>query len=307
LAKYLRYYDLAFDEDLGKKYVQARLPSPNSVVALFQVEMGKCPSRGVTKLLVTFTETPGKDLTSRLRLSVLEVFVHLDIAAFSQYELGAKKRFFLDSILRCMTAYADTYGWDTARCLAVHKGILEAGIEFDRYWGKPVAKKAKGLTARAHVRFSESVDLSIVVCDTHGEVVARKPIATLPGSLGAIDDACGKLIWHDDTHLRLYRANGRDYWEYDITTGESHFCFPRAESGDPQGQYHLGVMYLHGHLVSQDRERALFWLRRSAEQNFKQATELLQQLEQAIDAEHATRIAQDAQDNGADGWSRPYP
>ena len=51
-----------------------------------------------------------------------------------------------------------------------------------------------------------------------------------------------------------------------------------AAQGDARAQYNLGIMYYHGHGVSQDYERAVEWYRRAANQgdaNAERALELL--------------------------------
>jgi TPR repeat protein len=56
------------------------------------------------------------------------------------------------------------------------------------------------------------------------------------------------------------------------------FHFPRAEKGDAHGQYELAIMYLNGRTVERDAEQAVYWLEKSATQNFRRAVRLLEKL-----------------------------
>ena len=280
--KYLRYFRARFEDALGRKYVAARLYPVGYIFDLFELEFGKSPSKGVSCLQLWYTEEHECHLTKQGAVfdGIFDVYYYLDFAAVRAYDLMAHKRFFLDSILECLDAYADEYGWDREYCHRVHQKIVEAGIVFDRFWGKQVRHRKTGWRVQAHVACFENLDLSLVVWDKTGAVVQKKFLAKLAGTTAALQDAYGRLVWEDERRIRLYRSNGRDYWEYDVQTGEARFGFPRAESGDAQGQYHLGRMYLEGTLVPEDRERALYWLRRSAAQGYKHAINLLKRLEQ---------------------------
>jgi TPR repeat protein len=61
-------------------------------------------------------------------------------------------------------------------------------------------------------------------------------------------------------------------------TGTVDFHFFRAESGDAHGQYDLAKMYLDGYLVDKNLDKALYWLKKAADQKFKRAQSLLENL-----------------------------
>ena len=271
LPKYLRYFDLTFEDILGKKYCQSGFFSPGFIIDLFALEFKRCSSKGVAKLLIYFTEDATKHLKSQLLLEVLYVNVYFDLVAFSQLDFFRQKQFFLECIYKCLINYADKYGWDREHCEKIYRKILKSSITFDRMWGKPVKSRTKGFSAQIHARYFNTIDLSIVIIDKENTPIRTKLIATLPGAIGALWDACGKLVWQDDHSLRLYRENLKDFWEYDLLSDEVRFFFARAENGDAHGQYDLGVMYLEGYLVFPDHEKAVYWLRLAAEQKFRRA------------------------------------
>ncbi len=129
--------------------------------------------------------------------------------------------------------------------------------------------------------YEKDVVLSLEVCDKQGDPLRKPRLATLPGTVGAITHACGKLQWLDNGHVRLWQENQRDYWDYDVEAGSASYHYPRAERGDPHGEYDLAQMYFKGYIVDQDEAQGLYWLRRSADHDFGRAKKLLKKLTDA--------------------------
>jgi TPR repeat protein len=86
------------------------------------------------------------------------------------------------------------------------------------------------------------------------------------------------IRWQNDTHVLIYQENARDYWSYDINESELTFHYPRAESGEPQGEFELGLIYLSGRMVTMDREKAVYWIKRAADKGYKHAIRKLERL-----------------------------
>jgi len=280
VAKRLKYFAHGFEDALRRNCEPSALAGGNCVFDLFELEFKQCPSKGVAKLFVQFTDDASKHLKSVLLLNVLHVYVYLDLKAFVRYGRGyERRRFYLDSILACMNAYADEYGWDRVYYLEVYRRLLSTSITFDRFWKKAVKCDETGCRAQVHVSYSDSIDLRIVVFDSTNTPIRSKLIARLAPTIGALNDAHGDLIWSSTTEIRLYRENKRDFWRYDLATDVVDFVFPRAERGDPHGQYDLGMMYLQGYLVFPDREKAVYWIRQAAEQGFTRAAKRLALIE----------------------------
>lgn len=59
-----------------------------------------------------------------------------------------------------------------------------------------------------------------------------------------------------------------DRGDYEVALQELR---PLGEKGDAEGQYLLGMMFLHGHGVEQDDQEALAWLQKSADQDIAHA------------------------------------
>jgi hypothetical protein len=275
LGKYLRYFAVDFDRrPLGGAFAFA----PGFVFELFEVEFGKCPSKEIVKLLVRFTEDASRHLAKEELLDVLEVYERFEDDLLSRTEFEQRK-FLLDGILIAMQAHGAEYGWDIALAEQTHQRILREGIVFDRDWGKAVKHAPSKRYAQLHARYYEAIELTLHELDARRDVVQSIRIATLPGTIGALHDACGSLVWLDEAHVRLTMKNGRDYWDVDLKSGQAQFHYPRAEKGDPHGQYDFGRMYLEGYLVNRDEVLARHWFSLAAANGFARARTALERLE----------------------------
>lgn len=98
---------------------------------------------------------------------------------------------------------------------------------------------------------------------------------------------CARRFGWDEEHFDAARkrmlADG-DYW---ICTadGEVEFHYPRAERGDPHGEYDLGRMYYDGALTHLGRDRGLALMRSAAAKGYKHAAVFLDRLNGKPDAE----------------------
>lgn len=64
-----------------------------------------------------------------------------------------------------------------------------------------------------------------------------------------------------------------------------HTLLPLASKGVPQAEYAVGYMYYYGYGVARDSESGMFWMEKSAEQNYKPARD-------ALDMIHKRNVAQ---------------
>jgi hypothetical protein len=275
LAKYLRYFAHDFEAGL---LVNGLPFSTNFIFDLFELEFGKCPSKGITKLLVHFVEDRSRHLRAEEFLNVLCVDMFLEVARLQEKSDLEQRQVFLECILVAIKSAGPTYGWDLEHAEEVYQRILADGILFDRAWGKRVKLAGSKQSVQAHVRYSHAIELTLNILNAQQEVVQSALVATLPGTIGALLDAYGTLSWTSDKVVRLQRTNQRDYWEYDLAANAVRFHFARAEAGDPHGQYDLGRMYLDGYLVPQDEALARHWFEQAAAQGFGRAQTALARL-----------------------------
>ena len=275
MAKYLRHFAVDFDP----RSLAANFPfTAQFVFDLFALEFGKCPSKNIGKLLVYLVSDASRHLSAEDMIDVLAVYEHLDEGTIQTTSEFALRKFVLDSILLAIRAHGPTYGWDVAQAETTHARVLEAGIVFDRGWGKPARHPKSKLSVQAHAKFYCPIELTLHVFDAKRQLLQVIRVAELPGTIGALLGACGSLAWIDESHVRLTMKNGRDYWDADLNAGQAVFHYPRAEKGDPHGQYDFGRMYLEGYIVDRDESQSRHWFTLAAAQGFNRARTALERL-----------------------------
>jgi len=91
---------------------------------------------------------------------------------------------------------------------------------------------------------------------------------------GPVEFALGHFGWLDASTVKVQHQNDRDYWLCG-TDGSVTFHYPRAESGDPHGEFALGKMYYEGSLVLQDQARGLALIEAAAAKGYQHAINFL--------------------------------
>jgi TPR repeat protein len=91
-------------------------------------------------------------------------------------------------------------------------------------------------------------------------------------------NAYSKISWVDAKTVRVQTDNGRDYWLCS-SDGTVEFHYPRAQTGDPHGEYDLGRMYYDGTGVLRDQERGLALIRSAAAKGHRHAVRFLEHIE----------------------------
>ena len=166
-------------------------------------------------------------------------------------------------------------GWDLDALETVYRGVKDVDYRFNGTWAKPKWNLRRSCAVGVEWRTGRQLELGFTVSPKGGET-RWLPFLASPIFLGKINAAAGKLVWEDNRHALLWHSNKRDRWRLDTETLQVDFLYAPAECGNPHGQYALGKMYLEGKSwVSEDHARALYWLRKSAEQGFARAQRLL--------------------------------
>lgn len=279
--KYLRYFSWDMTESLWKSLTPSETQRIGSVFWILGLSFGKCPSNGMAKLIVDFTDEVAKHHTHDVGLlDVVEAFAYLDRDAFRAHEPASQKAYILELFRGAFDSLADLYGWDKAHCLRVCQQMQASRFVFEEWRAKPVRNRTNGMSAQFHVRYEDDGEISVGVLDKAKQLVRKRQILADVEGIGTIDHYCGALQWIDERTVRISFKNERDYWDYDIIADSLEFHFPRAEKGDAHGQYDLARICLAGYLTPRDVGRAMALLRASAGQNFKRAKDLLLELEQ---------------------------
>jgi TPR repeat protein len=94
----------------------------------------------------------------------------------------------------------------------------------------------------------------------------RLKLILLLGLVFAIT-ACGKA----ETSSTATAEEGRAAFEERDFDEAFELLLPLAENGDPEAQFKVGFMYVHGRGVDRDFDEAIRWMTAAAEQGFPEA------------------------------------
>ena len=279
MAKYLRVTELSMELATTRAFASSGGVSFAAISDLFEIECLPIASIDVSKLIIEFDMNRDTPFTLDEMLDVIAVYCSIDCSSVAQMSPHEQKEYFVQATENVFREYSSKYGWDMGVVLAATKRMRECGLQFDRPWGKPVWHRSRKMAAQLRMTFETRVSLYVDITDKTSSSEKRLFIVELPASVYFAAQAIGKLKWLSETELQLMHKNNRDYWLINLETESVEFHFIRAESGDAHGQYALGCMYQDGDLVPQDRDLAIHWLRKAAEQGYKQAIQRLAKLE----------------------------
>jgi hypothetical protein len=279
MAKYLRFIDYHFANvecptDDRPLAVIGSAPESWPLRWMYEHLATPLPSGGVSKVNIYFTATTASDDPSEV-LGIATVHQHFDPAHFFPRAPRDRQRYFLEQFHCAMLSCADHFGWDRQRLVDVHRQIIERDFRFTFFWKKPLASLDRRVKAQPFIDVSTyPTHLSLIFFDRKMHELRRTLLSVGTDGPGAVEFALGDIRWIDANTIRIQHQNERDYWLC-TTDGDLQFCYPRADHGDPHGQYDLGRMYFDGQWVLQDRIRGLQLIEAAAQQGFKHAIRFL--------------------------------
>ena len=317
MPKYLRYIELDLDPQIkvNNEWSNALWGSPH-VFPLFEYELGKIHSNGVAKLVVLLTSkianfcqedqrpsgagyydgaeapvaNPGsgqitrnekKHLHGELLIDVLVVPYYIDMEEFLLCEEQEREKKLLDSMLSCVLAYADDYGWDKDQCRSAYERVLARNIQFEQYVGRTIQNKENRFKAQCYFSFGKTILLHLCLrYDKKSEKEERILITQMAGAWYCFAQIFGKLSWKNDKIVVLEWRNKRGSWEIDIidkTVQFKHYKFSEDDD-NAQGLYQLACLYLSGEIFLPDHEKAIQLLKRSAALGYKHAQNRLRKI-----------------------------
>jgi hypothetical protein len=183
---------------------------------------------------------------------------------------------FVGEVHFALRELGSTRGWDLDALDKAYRQVFADDYRFHVIQIKPKANPGRTCAVAVEWRTGDALEIGFTITPKRGET-RWLPFLASPIGLGKIDVAAGKLAWQDDRIALLDHRNKRDRWRLDVETLEVDFLYAPAEQGNPHGQYALGKMYLDGNLwVNANRDKARYWLQRSADQGFARAKTLLE-------------------------------
>jgi hypothetical protein len=272
MARYLRFIDYHFaNQDLA---IVVNASESWPLRWMYEHLATPLPSGGISKANIYFTSTTISDDPSEA-LGIATVRQNFDPMYFSALPPRDRQRYFLDQFHSAMLKCASSFGWDRSHFVDVHRQIIERDFQFTFFWKKPITSPDRRLKAQPFIDASTfPTRLYLIFFDREMHEFRRTLLSVGNDGPGAVEFALGDIRWIDATTVRIRHQNERDYWEC-TTDGDLQFHYPRADQGDPHGQYDLGRMYFEGQWVLQDQTRALELIRAAAAQGFKHAVKFL--------------------------------
>lgn len=269
MAKFLRH--LAVDPEPA---VRAVLGGDTAHLCwMFEHYLAPYPSGGVSKVHVWLTADPAPGEPTEC-LGIAEVREPFDAAGYAALPAGDRPRYYLDRLLAALARCAAKFGWDPAGLAAARDHMLADGLRFAFLVGRPVGSPDRRAKAQGWVEAGPRTRLWVVFTDRAEAETGRALLSEMPTGSFDVRYVFGRVEWADDRTVRVTQDNGRDYWLCSAD-GRAEFHYPRAERGDPAGEFALGRMYYEGTLVLQDRERGLGLVRSAAAKGDKHARAFL--------------------------------
>lgn len=243
----------------------------------------RLPSGGIGKVNLFLTVRSEDDHIRFDALDVVTIYRHIDVKEYGALSASDKNKNGNELIRSSLVAVFGNDPQAVEIVNNIHVSIEKNDFSKEAYWGKAVQSPNKALKAQIFYSLSHKLDVYLHVFNRKGDRIRSKLLWSLRPQY--ID--FGSLIWSGDSELRLYEKiidrrsvnadiNNRDYWSYDIERDILEFYFHRAETGQAHGQYDLAMMYWKGwEKHPADREKALYWMRKSADQGFGRAVKML--------------------------------
>lgn len=279
MAKYLRFIDYHFgnvESPIDDQHLAVNGNAPESWPLRWMYEHLATPlaSGGVSKVNIYFTGTATTGDPSEV-LGIATVDQHFDTAHFFALSPRDRQSYFLEQLHAAMLRCAEHFGWDPQRLVNAYRQIISRDYRFTFFWKKPLTSSDRRTKVQPFIDASTfPTHLYLIFFDTKMHELRRVLLSIGADGPGAVEFLLGGIHWIDAKTVRVQHQNKRDYWLC-TTDGELQFHYPRADQGDPHGQYDLGRMYCDGQWVLQDQARGLELIRAAAKQGFKHAIRFL--------------------------------
>lgn len=238
-------------------------------------------SHGIVQVNVSFTQADaGSPVViphtpeAKEGEGIAEVCERFDLAHFQTLPVAQQRIYILDRLHGALLNCAATFGWETEKLAAARERILRDDFQFSFWWKKPLSSPDRRHKVQALIEVADLATIFLVFTDRQQQEVHRALLCTAPPRSGFGELELHKLSWLDAETVEVRQQNGRDYWLCKLN-GQAEFHFPRAEQGDPHGQYQLGQLYIEGRFVPCDRARGLAWMRAAAQQGYGHAIRFL--------------------------------
>ncbi len=268
MSKYLRWYSQEIP--LQMQEVMNSFHEKFYISTLYNLYMEPIQTNGVGKVIVTFHADEKNEGIVEDLIDVVRVHKFIDLEKYKSLDEIGKKKYHLDLFNEALTSFFYQKGWDLGNWDKVYERIVDSKFVLKGYWGKSVSSPNRDHTAIPYFYFKDRLELYLEISENKKEGKSKILFAMVSPSIGSLKSSLKKVKWKDNNTVQVLYEGGKDYWSINVN-GDVQFFYERAEKGDPHGQYDLGMMYLTGKSVLRNKSQALFWLKKSAEQNYTRA------------------------------------
>lgn len=298
MGKFLRHLDWRFtrgnsladhtgdDVDLLRPVFRTEVPS---LPWYYEVHALPLESGGIVKALVMFTRhqhNPPPEVLPHAAEDkpgegIAFVFQHFDLEHYLTLDAKAKPAYLLEEFHAGLIRCATQFQWNKAPLEKAKAHVLANNYCLTLPWKKPLASPDRKLKVQAVIEARPGHATIFLVFSDRKKQELRRVVLCTGSPHGGIGQAeLGQLHWDGPRTVKVTQDNGRDYWLCHAD-GEPEFHLPRAESGDPHGEFHLAQIYLQGGFVPQDAERGMALIRSAAAKGLAHAQEFLRRAEEA--------------------------
>lgn len=272
MSKYLSSIAVSIPKELIAPFKAVGI---NALISMYEFYLPKTETNGVGKIIIEFTLIKKDNLEFEQLLDILTIRVMISEGELS---LDDERAFYAFKIHEACLFLSQKLNWKAENFEQSFNLMKAKRFIFYEYWSKSITHKNKKNQVKVYWEFEQTIKAFFVIVYLDKKNEEKIFFSELPPGLGVLDNILGKLTWFDDQHVRLYLLKSKDYWELNLTTKTFQFFFERAERGDAHGQYDLGMMYLNGQIVLQDKRLAIEWLKKSAAQKFGRSIQILNKI-----------------------------
>lgn len=234
----------------------------------------KIEGNGVSKVIINYTFEQKENHRIEDLIDVLVIDSYLDIEKLNFKEKIEIYKYILDNIYDNLKFISYYKHIEISKFEEIYKEIIDKNFVYSGVILKN--KKSPNKSHTASILFYFENEISIWLDIDNG--IKRKNFPIRKSYLATYKTSFDKLEWVDDNLIKIWNKNKKDYWSYNLSEDKLEFYFERAEKGDAHGEYDLGMMYLEGRGVFADKEKAIYWLKKSALQNYVKAKKMLEKI-----------------------------
>ncbi len=283
MPKYLRQVNFNCTPKLYEEYEEyfSKIIKYLSNIYEFYV----CPilnNESVSKIILLITDEMEENIKVEPECGwVMGMFVRFDKSIFDNLNNEEKLEYIQNLCFKGIEFVIESKNWADIKIIKEkHNLLLSKQLLFADYFKKKKSSKNRKLKAQFYFEYNyQSNGAYISVADKEKEF----KILFAPTAYHFFCGGIKTFIWINNEEIKVIYHNNRDYWIINVVSGKVDFYYPRIEKGDAHSFYDLALIYLGESfaLTFKDKEKAIYYLKKSAELNNKRAIRKLKEITDA--------------------------